>query len=85
MQNIEPIKWLLYWNDFIPTKVTVEILVNNFYNKWLNALNKWLNNLPVWKEIYVWQEQFNYQHKLTLININYFLGIKVGNQFFQII
>ena len=53
-QNVEPWKWIMSWEDLIPTANFVTLIDKSFFSKWLQVLSIWLNSNPNYEEISRW-------------------------------
>ncbi|KZS14455.1 Tuftelin-interacting protein 11 [Daphnia magna] len=53
-QELDVWHWIMNWKDLMPVQSLVQLLVSNFFPKWLQVLVAWLNHHPNYEEIVVW-------------------------------
>ena len=55
-------KWVVDWQDFLPSSTLVALLQKHFFPKWLQVLDEWLDRFPDYNEIgrwfQGWKEEF---------------------------
>ncbi len=54
LQNIEPWKWVMTWEDLIPYNNFINLIDKTFFSKWLQVLSFWLNSGPNFEEVSRW-------------------------------
>ncbi|EFX79488.1 hypothetical protein DAPPUDRAFT_304466 [Daphnia pulex] len=53
-QELDVWHWIMNWKDLMPSQSLIQLLVSNFFPKWLQVLVAWLNHHPNYEEIVVW-------------------------------
>ncbi len=53
-QDLDPLQRVLAWKDFFPAKVIGQLLVIEFFPKWLTILHVWLTSEPNYEEVGQW-------------------------------
>lgn len=53
-QNLEPLRQVLQWKDLFRPKVLGQLLVAEFFPKWLEILHHWLTSEPNYEEVGQW-------------------------------
>ena len=53
-QDVEPLLRVLDWSDLFPVKVMGQLLVMEFFPKWLEILHQWLTSEPNYEEVGQW-------------------------------
>jgi len=54
LQNLEPWKWVMKWEDLIASSHFVDLIDSVFFPKWLQELSIWLNSSPNLEEVSRW-------------------------------
>lgn len=53
-QELEPLHWVLAWQDVMPLGQLAALLEQAFFPKWLAVLRHWLANAPNYDEVTRW-------------------------------
>jgi tuftelin-interacting protein 11 len=53
-QELEPWKWVMQWENLIPSANFVSLLETSFFSNWLQVLSVWLNSGPNYDEVSRW-------------------------------
>lgn len=68
MQNIEPWKWVMKWEELIPNSYFINLIDSAFFPKWLQELSNWLNSSPNYEEVSRWYMAWKSNFSQSLAN-----------------
>ncbi|CAM1297421.1 TFIP11 (predicted) [Pycnogonum litorale] len=55
-QHLDPWKWVMLWEEFLPLQSLVSLLDKNFFPQWTQVLCTWLNSDPDFEEVTKWYQ-----------------------------
>ncbi|XP_038071754.1 tuftelin-interacting protein 11-like isoform X2 [Patiria miniata] len=53
-QHLEPYRWVIDWEELLPTPTLASLFEKHFLPKWLQVLCSWLGNNPDYEEVSKW-------------------------------
>ncbi|XP_022103603.1 tuftelin-interacting protein 11-like isoform X2 [Acanthaster planci] len=53
-QHLEPYRWVVDWEELLPTPTLASLFEKHFLPKWLQVLCSWLGNNPDYEEVSEW-------------------------------
>ena len=65
-QDLQPLKWVMLWEDLLPSNVFAMLFVNEFFPKWHQVLCAWLSNQPNYDEVSRWYSGWKKQFSADL-------------------